>query len=216
VSTVAEAVELQRELVLRLKPAPLPAKIALVAATDVSSGNRSPALFGAVTVWSIARGTIIEQVTATRPEEFPYVTGLLAFREIPVLLDCFERLHAVPDVVICDGQGIAHPRGIGLAAHLGLCLNIPAIGCGKTRLIGEYQEVGRTRGSRSELMHKGEQVGWVLRTRDGVAPVFVSPGHLCSCDDAAELVLSLCRYRLPEPIRAAHTLCKGEYLKSLA
>ena len=136
---------------------------------------------------------------------FPYVPGLLSFREAPPLLKAFEKLSQSPDLAIFDGQGIAHPRGIGLASHLGLFLDVPTIGCAKSRLVGEHEPVGMEKGEMSDLIYKGESVGRVLRSKRDVKPLFVSPGHRISQDRAAEIVLSCCRgYRFPEPIRRAH------------
>ncbi|RME01347.1 MAG: endonuclease V, partial [Calditrichaeota bacterium] len=131
--------------------------------------------------------------------------GLLTFREAPVLLKAFEKLQHAPDVVIFDGQGIAHPQGMGLATHMGLWLGLPAIGCAKSRLVGEFEPPGRERGASSILRHHGVPVGAVLRTRTGVKPVFVSPGHLISIEESLSIVLQAApRYRLPEPVRLAH------------
>jgi deoxyribonuclease V len=141
----------------------------------------------------------------TERVEFPYVPGLLTFREAPLILAAFEKLTVTPDLVMVDGQGIAHPRRIGLAAHLGLCLGIPAIGCAKSRLIGEYAEPENESGSYTELSDKGEVIGAVVRTKAGVKPVYVSIGHMIDLPSAIDRVLDCCRgYRLPEPTRLAH------------
>jgi deoxyribonuclease V len=136
---------------------------------------------------------------------FPYVPGLLSFREAPAVLDAFRRLQTRPDVVLCDGQGTAHPRRMGLACHLGLWLNVPTIGCAKSRLCGTYDEPGPARGDRSPLVDRCEVVGAVVRTRARVNPVYVSPGHLCDLESAVEIVLaSTPKYRLPLASRLAH------------
>lgn len=140
---------------------------------------------------------------------FPYVSGFLSFREGPSIIGAIRKLKQLPDVIIVDGQGIAHPLGIGIASHIGVLLDIPTIGCAKSRLVGEYSEPGPGKGERSPLMYKDEQVGAVLRTRDNVKPVFVSPGHLIDLNSSLEIVLqSLTLYRLPEPIRRADHLSK--------
>jgi deoxyribonuclease V len=140
---------------------------------------------------------------------FPYVPGLFAFREVPALLDALERLTVRPDVLICDGHGLAHPRRFGLASHLGVLTGIPSFGVGKTRLVGEWEPVGPRRGDRSPLVDAGETVGAVLRTQAGVKPVFVSVGHLMDLDGACDLTLRLApRYRLPETTRAADRACR--------
>ena len=139
--------------------------------------------------------------------EFPYIPGLLTFREAPVLLEAFSLLKQRPDVIVFDGQGIAHPRGFGLASHAGLLLGLPSAGCAKTRLVGEYAPVGKKRGSFSWLWFEGKKVGAVVRTRANVKPVFVSPGDKITLQTAVRLVLAACKnYRLPEPIRKAHQL----------
>jgi deoxyribonuclease V len=147
----------------------------------------------------------VERSTAERAVEFPYVPGLLGFREVPCLLEAFEGLRRVPDLILVDGHGIAHPRRFGVATHLGLELGLPTVGCGKSRLVGEHREPGLRRGSRTRLVERGEVIGSCLRTRDGVRPVYVSVGHRVDLESAVRLVLRATgRYRLPEPIRAAH------------
>ena len=154
---------------------------------------------------------LVETSVVTDRIELPYVPGLLSFREIPLTLKAFERLKTVPDLVLVDGQGVAHPRRIGLASHLGLCLDIPTIGCAKSRLCGEHGEPGWERGSMAALYDAGEQIGAVLRSKDGVKPLFVSTGHRIDLEDAVHWVLECCRgYRLPQPSRLAHLASKGE------
>jgi len=149
----------------------------------------------------------IEQAVARRPTTFPYIPGLLSFRELPAVLDAFGRLEQTPDLLLCDGQGIAHPRRFGIACHLGVLLDLPAIGVGKSRLTGTYVEPGPLKGDRVPLLDGGERIGIVLRSRTHVRPLFVSPGHRVSVDSAADWVLHCCtRYRLPEPVRAADRL----------
>lgn len=136
---------------------------------------------------------------------FPYVPGLLTFREAPAVIEAFEKLRVKPDVLICDGQGIAHPRRMGLAAHLGLWLGIPTIGCAKSWFFGEYEEPGPERGDWSPLTDQGATIGAVLRTRSRVKPVFVSSGHLCDLKSAIEVVLAASpAYRQPITTRLAH------------
>lgn len=143
-------------------------------------------------------------VVARRLTQFPYVPGLLSFRELPAVLEAIAQLPTMPDLLLCDGQGIAHPRRLGIAAHLGVWLDIPAVGVGKSRLVGTFPEPGVNRGESSTLTHHGERIGTVLRTRTGVRPVFVSPGHRVSHASAVKWVMQTTgRYRLPEPIRQA-------------
>jgi deoxyribonuclease V len=144
---------------------------------------------------------------------FPYIPGLLTFREAPLVLQAWERLHYYPDLILVDGQGIAHPRSMGLAAHLGLLLDTPAIGCAKTPLVGGTPAVGNRRGDSAPLFHKGRKVGAALMTRPGVKPLYVSPGHRIDLSVALELVLEACRgYRIPDPLREAHR--KANQLRS--
>jgi deoxyribonuclease V len=147
----------------------------------------------------------VEKARAVCRARFPYIPGLFTFRELPPLLAAFARLRRVPDALLFDGHGLAHPRRFGLACHAGLLLDRPAVGCAKSILVGEAEAVAERRGSRARLVHGGEELGAVLRTRDGVAPVFVSIGHRVDLDSAVELVLDCGgRYRLPEPLRLAH------------
>jgi deoxyribonuclease V len=161
--------------------------------------------YAAVVVLSFPDMQIIEVQRAAALTPFPYITGLLSFREAPVLLNAFAALHHEPDVLIFDGMGRAHPRRLGIAAHLGVWLDKPSIGCGKTHLLGTYAPLGEAAGSASLLIDRGEVIGTVLRTRTGVKPVFISVGHRADLNSAVDLVLRCTtRYRLPEPIRAAH------------
>lgn len=147
---------------------------------------------------------------ATRKIRFPYVPGYLSFREIPPIMAALERLSTQPDVIICDGHGIAHPRRFGLACHLGVLTGIAAIGAAKSRLTGAYEEPGTNKGDWSFLENKGETIGAVLRSRAGVQPIFVSIGHKVSLPSAIRIVLDCCpKYRLPETTRAADRLASG-------
>lgn len=140
---------------------------------------------------------------------FPYVPGFLTFREGPAIIEAIKALHKKIDILIFDGQGIAHPRGVGLASHMGVLLNIPSIGCAKSRLIGSYKEPKEKRGSSSPLVYESKIVGSVLRTKDGVRPLFISPGHLIDIKSAEEIVLrASTKYRIPEPQRCAHILAE--------
>lgn len=201
----ADAVRIQRDMAGRVRLTPLSEPPRRVAATDVAFQTRTGMTCAAVVVVEASTLELLQTVTIRQPTEFPYIPGLLSFREVPALLACFDRLNPAPDLVICDGQGIAHPRGLGLAAHLGLLLQLPTIGCAKSRLVGEYLEPAMEKGCRSSLLYKDRQIGEVVRTRRGVKPLFVSPGHLVSIADATRMVLATTtRYRLPEPIRFAH------------
>lgn len=207
-----EAIEIQNRLRRHLILDQAPAEIRTVAGVDVSNEIGSNRLFAAVVVFDLQHPQpkgfpVLEAATASLEIDFPYIPGLLSFREIPVVLKAWEKLQTRPDCLMADGQGIAHPRRIGIASHLGLITDLPSIGCGKTRLIGSHREPGPLRGDGSPLIDRGETIGAVLRTRDGVAPVFISPGHLMTLDRAVEIVLAAqIRYRLPEPTRMAHQL----------
>jgi len=151
--------------------------------------------------------TFLESAAARGRAPFPYIPGLLTFREAPILIRAFSRLKTKPDLILIDGQGIAHPRSMGIAAHLGLLLDIPSIGCAKSRLCGTGAEPAQERGSIAPLMEEGRTVGMIARTRTGVKPVYVSPGHRMDLKTSVKMVLYLCRgYRIPEPLRRAHLL----------
>ena len=199
--------QIQESLVQSLQVRNFTKSVRSVAGADVSVTTDRQLLIGGFCVFSYPDLASLHTAVATKAATFPYVPGLLSFREIPVLLDAWEQLSTKPDVIICDGQGIAHPRGLGLASHLGLLLNCPTVGCAKKRLVGNHENVDVTRGSWRQLMLNQTLIGCVLRTRDHVKPVYVSPGHMVGFDQARELVLATCvKYRLPEPIRAAHRL----------
>ncbi|GAB4335539.1 MAG: deoxyribonuclease V [Calditrichia bacterium] len=176
-----------------------------IAAVDVSFNRFSSRLFGAAILYRVADHSVIETVVGERNVDFPYVPGYLSFREIPVLLPLLQELTREPDVILCDGQGIAHPRGLGLASHLGVILDKPTIGCAKSVLVGSYREPGEEKGSYSSLEYEGKVVGAALRTRSGVKPVYVSPGHRITLELAIDCVLRVSpKYRIPEPLRLAH------------
>lgn len=148
---------------------------------------------------------LTERIVVREPTRFPYVPGLLSFREVPALLRAFEQVHTAPDLILCDGQGLAHPRRFGLACHLGVLLDIPCIGVAKSRLIGGYQEPPQIRGAWAPLIDRGESIGAILRTRTNTHPLYVSIGHRISLATACDWVLAASpRYRLPETTRLAH------------
>lgn len=207
--TPREAFALQREFAARVRAAgPGPRGPLLVAGCDAAGSGRwarrDERITAGVIVFRYPGGEIVERAWARGRAPFPYVPGLLSFREIPLYLEAFAQLTTRPDLLVCDGQGIAHPRRFGLASHLGVLFDLPSIGAAKSRLIGTHREPGRTRGSSVRLVHADEVVGRVLRTQDGVKPLFVSPGHRIGVAAATALVLRLApRYRLPEPTRQA-------------
>ncbi|MFP3983700.1 MAG: deoxyribonuclease V [Desulfurivibrionaceae bacterium] len=203
-----KAKEIQKELARRVCTREERPSYRLAAGVDAAFSTEDSYCFGAVVLWNIKESAVREQHTARADIAFPYIPGLLSFREAPVIIKALRRLKEEPDILICDGQGIAHQRRLGIASHLGVLTGLPSIGCAKSRLIGDYQTPGPAKGAGSPLTDRGERIGTVLRSRRGVKPVFVSVGHNISLRDAEETVLACCRkYRLPEPIRLADHLC---------
>lgn len=200
-----EAIALQKQLASKVVLQPLPEEITVVAGADVGYSRRRNGAVAAVATYTYPGLELRELVRLPGTFSYPYLPGLLSFREIPLLLQAFERLSEEPDVVLCDGQGTAHPRRLGLASHLGLWLSVPTVGCAKTRLVGTHGKVGPMKGQYRSLRYHDERVGVVLRTRSKVKPLYVSPGHLAEVDSSRKLVERCCtKYRLPEPIRRAH------------
>ena len=201
----AEARRLQDELAPRVEAGPpLDLEdVRYVAGADVSTeGDRA---YATVAVLSFPDLAVVEVQGYETRLTFPYVPGLLAFREIPSVAGALKKVETPVDAVVFDAQGLAHGRRMGLASHLGLFLEVPSVGCAKSRLVGSFEEPGPEKGSGADLVHRGEVVGKVVRTRDGVSPVFVSVGNRVDLESAVKLVLACCtRYRLPEPTRQAH------------
>lgn len=174
---------------------------------DVSFSKKDNSGKAAVVVLNLFDLKLIESAVAVGKISFPYIPGLLSFREVPLILESLQKLEQIPDVILCDGQGIAHPRRLGLASHLGVLLDIPTIGVAKSRLIGEFDVLPRHKGAWVKLMDRNECIGAVLRTRDDVKPLFISIGHKISLERAVEIVLNcVIKYRLPETTRLAHKL----------
>ncbi len=203
-----DAVALQKRLAGQVvRRNELPDPVSTVAGVDVSYEKHGHLFFAGVVVLALPSLEVIEEARAVGESNCPYVPGLLSFRELPIVIEAFRRVHAVPDAVLVDGQGLAHPRGLGMACHLGLWLGLPTVGCAKSRLCGTHPEPGRLRGDSVPLVLHDEPVGAVLTTRNNVKPLYVSPGHLVDIPAAVSLVLSCCtRYRMPEPTRLAHHL----------
>ncbi|MBI4665586.1 MAG: endonuclease V [Nitrospinae bacterium] len=202
------AMELQQKLRARLVIEPFGKPIRHVAGVDVSvKGDLARA---AVVILSYPELALVETALAERPVEFPYIPGLLAFREIPVIMEAWRKLKTLPDAAIVDGQGYAHPRRFGLACHLGVVAGAVTIGCAKSRLVGEYEDPAPERGAISRLVHEGEVIGAVVRTRDNVKPVFISVGDKIDLDGAIKIILECARgRRLPEPVAMAHKAAGG-------
>jgi deoxyribonuclease V len=178
-----------------------------IGAGDVGYAKDRSSLLGVVVVLSLPRLDIVEIATAHGEISFPYIPGLLSFREGPILIEAFQKLKMKPDVMVYDGQGIAHPRGFGLASHMGLWFDLPSIGCAKTPLLSNFMSPGPSRGSFKLIRKEGKEVGAVLRTKQNVKPVFVSPGHRIDLPTSIELILKSCQgFRFPEPLRKAHQI----------
>lgn len=212
--TPRKAVALQRELSACVIRSGRPAKVRLACGTDLAfSADGKECVAGAV-VWDLELKRVVEQRHVRRPTRFPYVPGLLSFREVPPIIAVLRTLVSEPDVFLCDGQGYAHPRRFGLACHLGVIIDRPCIGCAKSRLIGTHDEPGAARGSAAALMQKDDQLGVVLRTRDAVEPIYVSVGHMLSLEAAVEIVLACGEgFRVPQPTRLADLLVAVEKQK---
>lgn len=206
----AEAVALQRELRARLILTDRLGPVRRVAGVDVGFEADGAVTRAAVAVLRYPELEVLETAIAHRPTTFPYIPGLLSFRELPAVLEALDGLREPPDLLLCDGQGIAHPRRFGIASHLGLLVDIPSIGVAKTRLCGTHEEPPDRRGAWTPLRAEGETVGAALRTRVGVKPLYVSPGHRIGLETAIAWVMGCCtRYRLPETTRHAHRLASG-------
>jgi deoxyribonuclease V len=211
--TPSEAIALQMELRQQVERGDRLPAIRHVAGVDVGYEDHGRITRAAVAVLSFPQLTLVESALARRPTEFPYIPGLLSFRELPAVLDALDALKSPPDIILCDGQGIAHPRRFGIASHLGVLLDMPSIGVAKTRLIGAHAEPPDVKGAWTPLLDKEETIGAVLRTRVGVKPVYVSIGHRVSLETAVALTLACTtRYRLPETTRQAHRLASVEKL----
>lgn len=200
-----EAIRIQEGLRKKVRLRPPKSPIKRIAAGDVAYCRGDEIVYAAFLLFSYPDLTLLESAWAKSRASFPYIPGLLTFREAPALLKAFSKLKTQPDLILIDGQGIAHPRSMGIATHLGLLLNLPSIGCAKSRLIGTHKELAMDPGNAVPLVEGGRAVGMVVRTRDGIKPVFVSPGHKMDIKTSVKFILSLCRgYRIPEPLRQAH------------
>ena len=206
---------MQNRLAGKIRFVSLRRKPKIVAGLDCAFSRDGRKIFAVAVVIKLVTFEIIETKSAVRKVTFPYIPGLLSFREAPVCIAAANKLKTEPDLFIIDGQGIAHPRRLGLAAHLGLFFDRPTVGCAKSRLTGSFKEPAVKKGSYSLLTDKGQTIGAVVRTRKNVKPVFVSVGHKCTLDDAINVTLTCTtKYRLPEPTRLAHQLVSKLKLKS--
>ncbi|HEX8180999.1 MAG TPA: deoxyribonuclease V [Pyrinomonadaceae bacterium] len=201
------AVELQKQLRAQVRVEPLKRRIETVAGADISFNKFEATVYAGLVVLRLPTLEVVEEVGVVSETQFPYVPGLLSFRETPSVLEAWAKLQTEPDAVMFDGQGIAHPRRVGIASHVGLLINRPTFGCAKSVLVGKYEEPPTERGAWTPLVDKGETVGAALRTKTKVQPIFVSPGHLIDLAGAIDLTLACDGgYRQPEPTRRAHLL----------
>ncbi len=206
----AEAIAVQQALRPRLVLTDQLGTVQRVAGVDVGFEAAGTVTRAAIAVLGFPELDLLETAMARRPTTFPYIPGLLSFRELPAVLEALERLREPPDLLVCDGQGIAHPRQFGIACHLGLLTDLPAIGVAKTRLCGAHAEPPDQRGAWTPLWLRDKPIGAVLRTRPGVKPLYISSGHRISLLTAMDYVMRCCtRYRLPETTRHAHRLASG-------
>jgi deoxyribonuclease V len=210
-----EAIETQRRLASQVRFTRMRRGPRTAAGLDCAFSKDGRRIVAAVVVLKLNDFTVIETATVTRKVTFPYIPGLLSFREAPACIDAIEKLKAKPDVFIVDGQGFAHPRRFGIASHIGVLVDRPTVGCAKSRLTGVFEKPDKQKGKYSPLTDGGEVIGAVLRTRTNVKPVFVSVGHKCTLKDAIRVVLECTtKYRLPEPSRLAHQLVSREKLRA--
>ncbi len=208
--SVAQALDIQQRLAEQVFTGDAVITARYIAGVDISAPKAQGMAIGAVVVLNYPELSVVETKIADGRLDFPYISGLLSFRESPLILAACEKLAVTPDLILVDGQGIAHPRRIGLASHLGLLLNTPTIGCAKSRLCGKNQNPGSEPGSYAKILDRGETIGAALRTKPGVKPIYISIGHKINLQNAIHWVLNCCRgYRLPEPTRLAHLAAGG-------
>jgi deoxyribonuclease V len=202
--TPRRAIAIQKELAARIRVRSPRGPLRRIAGVDAAFSADGEFCIAGVVVWDRFSRRVVERRTARRRLRFPYIPGLLSFREAPAILAALRKLSIEPDLLMCDGHGLAHLRRFGIACHVGLVAALPAMGCAKSRLVGEHLQPGPERGSRSPLMHRGEVIGAALRTRDSVKPVYVSVGHDSDLPTAIRVALQCSiGYRLPEPVRLA-------------
>lgn len=206
-ASIDEAKSTQLKLVNKVKIIQLKKVPRLIAGVDAAFTHDK--IVAAVCLFTYPQLRLIEQTHTFLDIRFPYIPGYLSFREGPAVIEALGKLKKKPDLIIFDGQGIAHPKHLGLASHIGVLLDMPSLGCAKSRLVGKFKEPGKEKGDASDLLFKGVKVGTVLRTRSNVKPVFISPGHRVNLDDSVMISLNCAvKYRLPEPTRCADRLSK--------
>lgn len=203
--SVKEAIALQKTLAAQVRIQPLPTRLKIIGAADISYSSHTDLVVAVIVTLKWPSLDLLDSVHHVCKSPFPYVPGLLSFREVPPIIEAYRKIREKPDVLLCDGHGIAHPRKLGFAAHLGLCLGIPTVGCAKSRLCGEHESPTLRKGSSKPLLVGGEQLGTVFCSRDGVKPIYISPGHLSDITSSQRLIQRcLRRYWTPEPLRLAH------------
>lgn len=208
--TAEEAAVIQQQLASEVITSDQMEQVQYVAGVDVGFAEENSITRAAVAVLSFPDLQLVEQAIAYRPTTFPYIPGFLSFREVPAVLDALAKLSIAPNLILCDGQGIAHPRRFGIACHLGLLIDVPTIGVAKSLLTGKHEELGNERGTWQPLVHRRQTIGAVLRTRPGVKPVYVSSGHRVSLPTAIDYVMRCTtQYRLPETTRWADKLASN-------
>jgi deoxyribonuclease V len=215
--SISEAIALQKELAAKVIITPLKINnLRYIAGIDCAPSTDMSTYFAACVIWDMTERSLVEYHIASAPLTFPYVPGLLSFREIPAILEVMQKINRPPDIMMVDGHGIAHPRGLGIAAHIGVLFDIPTFGCGKSRLYGYYKEPSLERGAISVLKAKDKIIGNVVRTRSNVKPVFVSIGNKIDLETATALTLQCSgRFRLPEPTHLADKLVAQKEMKSV-
>jgi deoxyribonuclease V len=206
---VEEAIQIQQNLRNRITLENTFTEVRTIGGADVAYSEDRNFLFAAIVALSFPMMEPLDSATARGEIPFPYIPGLFSFREGPILINAFQKLKIKPDVMIFEGQGIAHPRGIGLASHMGLWLDLPSIGCTKTPLLNDFACPGPSKGSFELIRREGKEVGAVLRTKENVKPLFISPGHRIDLPTSIQIVLTSCpKFRIPEPLRRAHELSR--------
>jgi deoxyribonuclease V len=204
---IRDAKAIQEALRDKVKIIPLKKIPHFIAAVDAAFSGEN--VIGAVCVYSYPELTLREEAFAVTEGYLPYIPGYLSFREGPAIVEALKKIKIKPDLILFDGQGIAHPKGLGIASHIGVILDKPTIGCAKSRLVGEYEDPGDQKGDWSPLRYQGKTVGVVLRTKDKVKPVFVSPGHMIDLQSSIDIILECTsKYRIPDPLRRADILSK--------
>ena len=213
--TASEAVAIQKQLQEKIHLDPFKKPIRLIGGADISFNKFEETVYAGIVVLKYPEQLVQTYTAVTFTVKFPYISGLLAFREVPALLKAWQQLTLKPDILVLDGHGIAHPRRTGIATHFGIIAQQPTIGCGKSRLTGNYQEPANQQFASTPLMHKEEQIGYVLRSKVNCKPIFVSPGYRVSMAQSLDIIKNCTgRYRIPEPTRLAHLLVNEERVKA--